>query len=288
MTARPEQGVGTERSRIPDIQYPPPGLNVRLAQLAADQHGVVTSRQLQALGLGRSAIAERVTRGTLHRLGRGLYAVGHRRVSPAGLRHGALLAAGAGAVLSHATAAAVWGLMPERRTPVHVTVARKVDSRGWITVHSVRHLDASDLVRRDHLPITSLTRTLLELSDSEEPQVLRRAVREAQVRYRVSEYAVAPTDRAHTRPPRRAAPRRPDRRRAGTHAERAGGPRPGSDPHAKPVGGLVGLGGDLAPGDADRARPGSAAPSRGSPGTHHYRQPRRDARLSRPITSCRR
>ncbi len=185
-------------------------MNARLAQLAAGQHGVVTARQLEALGLTRTAVARRTASGSLHRLGRGIYAVGHERLSPVGRRHAALLAAGPGAVLSHVTAARLWKVLPESAEHldkdrvdeelIHVTVDRRVDSRGWIKVHCVRHFDRRDRVLRDDLPVTTLTRTLLDLAATEEPGVLRRAVREAQVRHRLSEYALrVQLDRARGR-----------------------------------------------------------------------------------------
>jgi hypothetical protein len=47
--------------------------------------------------------------GLLHRLHRGVYAVGHRSVSPEGRWMAAVLACGGGAVLGHLAAATLWG-----------------------------------------------------------------------------------------------------------------------------------------------------------------------------------
>ena len=81
-----------------------------IATLAGRQHGVVTRAQLRELGFRDSAIDRRVAAGRLHRLHRGVYAVGHRVLSPHGRSMAAVLACGRGAALSHASAAALWEL----------------------------------------------------------------------------------------------------------------------------------------------------------------------------------
>ena len=72
---------------------PPPGgeglrrsPDASLAELAARQHGVVAFEQLLALGLTKSGVQRRVEAGRLHRLHRGVYAVGHPRASLDGKR----------------------------------------------------------------------------------------------------------------------------------------------------------------------------------------------------------
>jgi len=80
-----------------------------IATLAHRQHGVVARRQLVDLGLGPKAIEYRVAIGRLHAIHRGVYAVGHRRLTREGARMAAVLVA-EGAVLSHRSAAALWGI----------------------------------------------------------------------------------------------------------------------------------------------------------------------------------
>ena len=87
-----------------------------LAELANRQWGVISIAQLEALGLGRSAVTRRVQAGRLHRIHRGVYAVGHRALRVEGRRLAAVLACGPGAVLSHVSAAAHWACStPARR-----------------------------------------------------------------------------------------------------------------------------------------------------------------------------
>ncbi|HEX6602002.1 MAG TPA: type IV toxin-antitoxin system AbiEi family antitoxin domain-containing protein, partial [Solirubrobacterales bacterium] len=59
----------------------PAKADVLIADLAARQHGVITLGQLEAAGLGRAAVSARSKSGRLHRLHRGVYAVGHRGLS---------------------------------------------------------------------------------------------------------------------------------------------------------------------------------------------------------------
>ena len=99
-------------------------------RLAKRQHGVVTRGQLLALGLGASAIEHRLSNGRLHPLMRGVYAVGRPDVGRLGWWMAAVLACGPKALLSHHSAAALWGIrraQPKdvRQADVHVVVARR-------------------------------------------------------------------------------------------------------------------------------------------------------------------
>ena len=80
----------------------------RIAAIAGRQHGIVTTAQLREAGLDEVAMHRAVRAGRLHRLHRGVYAVGHRSLSWRGRWLAAVLAAGDGAVLSHTSAAALW------------------------------------------------------------------------------------------------------------------------------------------------------------------------------------
>ena len=92
-----------------------------IAALATRQHGVVSHGQLERLGVSRGAIQHRLRAGRLHRMHRGVYSVGHRRVSAHGRSMAAILACGPDAVLSHRSAAALWGLRPSARPVTDVT-----------------------------------------------------------------------------------------------------------------------------------------------------------------------
>jgi very-short-patch-repair endonuclease len=151
-----------------------------IASLAARQHGMVSTGQLRAAGLGRGAIASGVRRGWLHPYMRGVYAVGHERVTYQGRLWAAVLVTGG--VLSHRSAAAAWDLMPPGG-PVDVTVSSAAHSRGGICVHRTTTLSLDDVVRdRDGLPRTSVARTLTDLADVLDGRQMKRVIERADVR----------------------------------------------------------------------------------------------------------
>lgn len=102
------------------------GIGHRLADLASRQGGVVSLAQLQGLGLSSAAVLGRARHGSLHRVHRGVYAVGHRAIDWETELRAALLACGDGAVISHGTAAALWGL--SERAPVLVELTVPVEA----------------------------------------------------------------------------------------------------------------------------------------------------------------
>ena len=144
------------------------GRDVLIARIAANQHGVITTGQLNQLGLSRGRIAERASAGRLHRIHRGVYAVGHPRLSNEGRWMAAVLACGPGAVLSHHSAAALWGIHRRRRDdasppPVHVTVPSTAGKspRNGIVLHRSSTLIAGVRTRRHGIPVTTPERGTL-------------------------------------------------------------------------------------------------------------------------------
>src|SRR5688500_11168236 len=106
--------MGTERVLPP--------IDARLAALSGHQYGVVSRAQLIGLGLGPHGIALRVRTGRLHRMHRGVYAVGQAELRPEAYWLAAVLACGPGAVLSHRSGAALWEIRFTQATLVDVTV----------------------------------------------------------------------------------------------------------------------------------------------------------------------
>lgn len=97
--------------------------------LSRRQHGVVGRRQLAALGMGEEAIRHALASGRLHRLHRGVYAVGRPTVGQRGHWKGAVLACGPGAMLSHRSAAALWGMVKGAGAPIEVVVPAEARRR---------------------------------------------------------------------------------------------------------------------------------------------------------------
>src|SRR5215207_2057158 len=153
----------------------------QVMRLAATQHGVLTTTQLAAAGIGRGGIAHRVSRGWLRRLHRGVYLAGPVE-SPLARPMAALLAVGPGAVLSHRTAGGLWNLLGAVPGPIEVTVGeRGPRSREGIRVHTSATLPQSEIRRRHRLPLTSPERTLIDLAATLPGRELERVLEEAQV-----------------------------------------------------------------------------------------------------------
>jgi very-short-patch-repair endonuclease len=152
----------------------------RIAALAADQHGVIATRQLVALGLSRQAAEKRVRAGRLHRVHRGVYAVGHECLTRNGRFLAAVLTFGEGAVLSHASAALLWELFRSEPRHVEVTVPGTGGRtrRPGMTVHRGAVAESERAVV-DGIPATSPVRTLIDLADVLPRRALERALDQA-------------------------------------------------------------------------------------------------------------
>jgi very-short-patch-repair endonuclease len=133
-----------------------------IARLAANQHGVVSVAQLDRLGFHRQSLTRRVRAQQLHRVHRGVYAVGHLGLNEKGWWMAAVLACGPDAVLSHTSAAALWELLPQEGF-AHVTVPGNQRCRPRIRVHRSRTLFPSVVTRRAGIPVTTPSRTLADL-----------------------------------------------------------------------------------------------------------------------------
>ena len=157
-----------------------------LARLAAPQHGVVTRAQLLTAGVNAKAITYRLKIGRLHELHRGVYAVGHRPPSRHARAMAAVQACGTGAVLSHRSAAALWGITPAWRGPEEVTAPGRRRRPGIHTYRSAT-LTRTDVTRHYGIPITIPSRTLQDLARVLPNHSLTRAVNEARIRNLVSD-----------------------------------------------------------------------------------------------------
>ena len=158
-------------------------VDARLARLATRQHGVVCIDQLRGLGMSDNEIAYRVRIGRLHRLHRGVYAVGHLNFTDRSTFIAAVFAVGKGAVLSHVAAATLHGFMEFRGGPIDVTLPRRARHRTGIRVHFAAVVDRTT---RRGIRVTTPARTLLDVSRSEPRKVARRAVNQALVDRRVT------------------------------------------------------------------------------------------------------
>lgn len=153
-------------------------MDAQIAWVAEQQHGTVNRRQLLALGLSPAAISRRISRGLLHPLYAGVYAVGHASLSKHGRWMASVLAGPPGTVVSHRAAAAVWGVRDG--LPLEIT-APKECRRSGITTHIAR-LPADETNAVDGIPATTITRTHFDLAAVLPLHQFERALRESEYR----------------------------------------------------------------------------------------------------------
>jgi very-short-patch-repair endonuclease len=141
-----------------------------IARIAARQHGVISYAQLLWAGLSPATITRRVQCGRLHRLFRGVYAVGHTDLSREGKWLAAVLACGKGAVLSHDSAAHLWSLSPKSPPFSHVTVPSRNGrrKREGIRLHYRDDLGPRDTTLRHNIPVTTPARTRRDMGWTKE------------------------------------------------------------------------------------------------------------------------
>ena len=151
-----------------------------IAALAAGQHGHVTRAQLLELGLGDHGIGYRVGISRLIPVYAGVYAVGHVPTAPVARAGGAVLACGRGAVLSHGSAATLWGIRKRWQSPFEVTVRWDRRRRG-IRIHRSRTLTRQDVKLHLGVRVTSPARTVLDMAPRLSDRALARVVNDARL-----------------------------------------------------------------------------------------------------------
>ena len=151
----------------------PFGSKERLERLVAAQSGRITRAQLRALGVSNTTIRGWIETGRLHRVLPRVYAVGHAAPSREADLWAAILYAGPGAMLSHATAAHWRGLIHYPPARIEVTTPRKIRSLNGVRVYAERRM-----TRRlhDRLPVTADPRTLVDLAATSDFRLVRRAL----------------------------------------------------------------------------------------------------------------
>jgi len=135
-----------------------------MAVLAGRQHGIVSRWQLLALGMSRDQVQDRVAGSQLHQIHRGVYAVGHRKLTLKGVWMGAVLACGPSAGLSHRAALALWDLGRSESGLIDVTVPGRTGRRGplGLRVHRSKLLQEGDMTEVDGIAVTSLAWTVVD------------------------------------------------------------------------------------------------------------------------------
>lgn len=118
---------------------------------------------------------------------RGVYAVGRPELTDEARLLAAVLAVGPTALLSHRSAAGLWGLAERQLVPIHVSVPSQSGrgSRAGLAVHRCATLKLTDATRRMLIPITTLPRTLRDFAGCSTRRELRSAVRQSERLHRL-------------------------------------------------------------------------------------------------------
>jgi very-short-patch-repair endonuclease len=153
-----------------------------IGQAAAAQRGLVHRSQLHAAGIDRHAVGRLVKRGSLYPILPRVYAVGHPNLAPGASELAVLLWLGHDAVISHESAAWLWGLDPSPPSVVQATlIGRDARRRPGLEVHRVAGLERGDIRLKDGIAVTSPARTLIDLAAVRSDTVLARALAQARV-----------------------------------------------------------------------------------------------------------
>lgn len=155
--------------------------HLRIAVIANRQYGLITTRQLRELGICEDAIRSHTLAGRLHRVQRGVYAVGHTALSFEASLFASVLALGGGpsvagrstldcwgAAASHRSAASLWGMLPIASGPSDVIVPGSAGRgrRAGIRIHRSRTLSPTHVTLRHRIPLTTPARTIADLRDA--------------------------------------------------------------------------------------------------------------------------
>jgi predicted transcriptional regulator of viral defense system len=153
-----------------------------IAGLASRAHGIVTRAELLRAGLSRDQIAERVRKGALISVYRGVYRVGHAAPSVEADYTAAVKACGDGALLGGKAAGWIQGLIKggPPRPEVIAPTERRVPG---LSCRRCRRLDPRDRTTHRGIPVTTVAKTTLDLAVALPYPALARAFHEAAVRH---------------------------------------------------------------------------------------------------------
>ncbi len=147
------------------------------------QNGAVSWSQLREAGLTPGAIRARVARGTLVHVFYRAYTLADPNLLTYGREAAALLSVGPGAVLSHGTAARVWGIADTDRATIDVTlVGRQAGARPGVRLHRAARLHPADIRTRSNLRLTSPARALIDFAGQASREELDQAFGEARAK----------------------------------------------------------------------------------------------------------
>jgi predicted transcriptional regulator of viral defense system len=158
------------------------GIEREIGRLAECQNGVVALWQLEALGFTGKTIVKRKATGRLHRIHQTVYSLTPGVMTERGKFMAAVLACGPDAVLSHRSAAYLWGLVDELEEPIDVTAPnRRGRSPDGVAAHRDGSLQPIDKTTLYGIPCTTVARTILDYCGVEPDWEVRKVVAQAEV-----------------------------------------------------------------------------------------------------------
>jgi very-short-patch-repair endonuclease len=169
--------------------------------LLACQHSVISTSQLSSLGVTGDHIRYLVDGGRLVPLRYGIYRSVGAPETWAMQAMAAVLSAGAGAALSHRSAARVWGLTKSEQDPIELTAPRLVRLSG-VVAHRHTLVDSETTVR-GHVPVTTIERTLIDIGEYLSTRAIGYLIDEAWRRGLTTSSKVGAVLTAHEGPGRR-------------------------------------------------------------------------------------
>jgi hypothetical protein len=159
----------------------------KIAWIASRAWGVVTWRELRAAEISEDEIKWRAKIGALIRQYPGVYRVGHTAETVEARYMAAVKACGEGAVLSGKAAGYLWGLLPKCKSPPPPEVTTPTERRiAGIKTRRQKRMRPGERTTRSRIPLTTVPKTLIDLSSMLPFDDLARACHEAGVRYKTT------------------------------------------------------------------------------------------------------
>jgi very-short-patch-repair endonuclease len=163
----------------------------RIARIAGRQDNVIALEQLLEAGLGHDAVAYRVKARTMQRLHRGVFLLGAAPPTLMARARAAVMACGEGAVVSHRSAAEMFGLLPQSDRGIDVTVVgRNAGVHAGIRLHRPRGLAPHEVTKMRGIPVSSVARAICDMAATESADEVEHAWQEALYREIVTPRAV--------------------------------------------------------------------------------------------------
>lgn len=140
-----------------------------LTEIAAEQHGLVTTENGAEVGYVRGALDKMARRGQLERLATGLYRIPFLPGGElASYMAAALWPRGAKAVLTHETALDLWDVCDINPSKIHLTVPRRHRPQREVPKGYVIHredLDPADVTTVEGVPVITLEKAIRQCAE---------------------------------------------------------------------------------------------------------------------------